>query len=394
MLYPGDLLVQPFPDGRRLILPPHIEHPGELTAHRPPLPALTGIRFLAALYVVLFHSRLPVLLEAHHAHPLALFLGNGALAVVLFFLLSGMILSYTYQGQIESIGGVRRFYEARIARVWPLYVISLGLSSLFNHTTPPLGVALATLCMIQAWNPFNTEMAGAWNFVCWTLSTEALFYLIFPFAQRWLERRNMSVHVAVLIGLLVLSIGLRTSLHGFNSELQWSYVPLAVIHVPEFLVGVCIGNLFNRRRVTLPRALPLPIGLWTTLAALATLSCLCSSNGWAKALCPLGFAALIYGLAVESSPLQWLLSRRILLIAGKISYGVYLLQWPVKSAANIIASRYQLAASGTFPLYIVLLLVVSCAGFFGVEEPSRKLLRAAFSIWERARGKTIELRQT
>ena len=380
---------------RTSVSPPRLTEAGDLTAHRPALPALTGVRFFAAFYVVLFHSRLPQVLDARHAHWAANFLGNGALAVVLFFLLSGMILSYTYQGQIESSRGVRRFYESRFARVWPLYVVSLLLSSLLDHTTPSPAIAVATLCMVQAWNPLDTSMAGAWNFVCWTLSTEALFYLIFPFVQRWLERRSTRLQVGTLVALLLLCVGLRTSLHGFSSGPQWLHVPLALIHVPEFLIGVCMGNLFNRQRAA-GRAgpLPLPAGLWTTLAALATVVCLCFSEGWITALCAASFAALLYGLAAESSPLQRLFSTRLLLVSGQISYGVYLLQWPVKAAANLLSNHLHLSTSATFPLYIVLLLAVSAAGFFGVEEPGRKLLRSGFSRWERARGQALELRRT
>ena len=371
---------------------PQLTGARDLTLRRPALPALTGIRFFAAFYVVLFHSRLPLLLQSHHAHWAANFLGNGALAVVLFFLLSGMILSYTYQGQIETRSRVRRFYEARFARVWPLYVVSLVLSSLLDHTTPPPGTALATIGMVQAWNPWDTSMAGAWNFVCWTLSAEALFYLVFPFAQRWLEHRSAQVQAGVLAALLVLSVSLRTSLHGFSSGPQWLHVPLALIHVPEFLIGVCLGNLLLRQSAA-NRSLPYSRfpGLWTTVAALATGACLCSSEEWITALCAVGFAALLYGLAAESSPLRWLLSTRLLLLCGQISYGVYLLQWPVKAAANLLSVHLRFPVGATFPLYLVLLLAVSAAGFFGVEEPARKLLRTGFLHWEQARRRAPEL---
>jgi len=143
-----------------------------LTTHRRSLLALTVIRFFAAFYVVIFHSRVGGSLFERGHYAAAYFFMSGYLAVPLFFLLSGFILAYTYEGQMEQRGDFRRFWEARFARIWPVYAISLLLSSVPGLVFPPLGVAVATLCMVQAWNPFNAGMAGAWNFVCWTLSVK------------------------------------------------------------------------------------------------------------------------------------------------------------------------------------------------------------------------------
>src|SRR5579863_596949 len=94
---------------------------------RPPLQALTGVRFLAAFYVVLFHS-LPWLRNKYQVpETLQIFLGNGYLAVSLFFILSGFILAYTYEGQIEGSRNLFRFWQARFARIYPVYFLSLLL---------------------------------------------------------------------------------------------------------------------------------------------------------------------------------------------------------------------------------------------------------------------------
>ena len=373
--------------------PPRLNLPSDLTAHRKPLPALTGIRFLAALLVVLYHSHLPEVLAAHGMKPAAYLIRNGAIAVLLFFLLSGFILAYTYQGQIETRSDLRRFYEARFARIWPLYAVSLLLSTLVNHTTPPAEIAAPVLLMVQAWNPWNGLMAGAWNFVCWTLSTEALFYLLFPFLQRWLERRSPGAMGLVLGGMMLLSVGLRTGLCVYNAyPLEWTHIPLAAIRVPEFIIGVCLGNLFNRHRANglqtdTARLLPTPPAVWTTLAALASVLLLCFPESWRTAMCVVSFSALLYGLAAEDSPLERLLRTRRLIVGGQISYGVYLLQWPVKGASNLLCDRAAIASPAMrFGLNVMLLLLVSAAGFFWVEEPARKLIRSGFARLERGRS--------
>ena len=91
------------------------------------LPALTSIRFLAALTVVLSHfTELGLLNLPKWFFD---FVDGGRPAVSLFFVLSGFILTYTYRKTIGTEGPAR-FYVARFARIYPVVLLSLGLSAL------------------------------------------------------------------------------------------------------------------------------------------------------------------------------------------------------------------------------------------------------------------------
>jgi peptidoglycan/LPS O-acetylase OafA/YrhL len=118
------------------------------------------VRFFAAFYVVLFHV-LPWLRQKY-ALPgsLQTFLGNGYLAVNLFFILSGFILAYTYDGQIEGKTNRLHFWEARFARIYPVYFLSLVLAFWFERGLS-FGARTAVLLMVQAWNPRTPELTGS-----------------------------------------------------------------------------------------------------------------------------------------------------------------------------------------------------------------------------------------
>lgn len=88
---------------------------------RPHLPALTSVRFLAALYVLVVHFGR----HLFNGTPLADFAYMGSSGVSMFFVLSGFILTYTYEGRPTRPG---RFWWARFARIWPVYLLSLALS--------------------------------------------------------------------------------------------------------------------------------------------------------------------------------------------------------------------------------------------------------------------------
>src|SRR5438067_1929482 len=99
------------------VVQPRARNRPERVAH---LPALTGLRFLAALVVVIDHTGYG---------PLAAMVAPfGGVAVTLFFILSGFILTYTYTRNGTAVhGGWRAFYIARIARVYPLYLLGCAV---------------------------------------------------------------------------------------------------------------------------------------------------------------------------------------------------------------------------------------------------------------------------
>jgi peptidoglycan/LPS O-acetylase OafA/YrhL len=362
--------------------------PAELTAHRSSLKALTGIRFFAAFYVVVFHSRVSELCFEHGHAAAGNFFRNGFLAVPLFFLLSGFILAYTYEGQIEQQGGYRRFWEARFARIWPVYALSLLLSSVPSFAFPPARIALASLLMVQAWNPFDIGMAGAWNFVCWTLSAEALFYLVFPWLQTWIEQLRARTQTVCVALMLVLCVAVNSGVCslGYSPINIARHIPLAVCHLPEFFAGVGMGNLFLHRR-SQPDSDRIfrRHGLWTWLSAILTIALLCRPIGRWTSLVVVAFAALLFGLAAEKTVLSRFLSTRAILLGGGISYAVYLMQMPVKNWGLMLAHRYNVGTNLRLGLNMALLILIALILFKAVEDPARRLLRSLFAQIERRR---------
>lgn len=148
------------------------------------LPTLTGLRFLAALWVVLYHADLffwahPLIPASGMWWPLHTSVDEGYLGVNLFFLLSGFILATVYlDGAGHLMGGLRAYAAGRVGRIVPVYLLSLALAWTFTDLHGhPLATGLATLLLLHAWLPWYPLL---WNSVGWTLSDEAAFYTLFP----------------------------------------------------------------------------------------------------------------------------------------------------------------------------------------------------------------------
>lgn len=342
------------------------------------LPQLTVTRFVAALGIVVYHL-------GRTAWPFAVvpeWIALLHLAVSYFFTLSGFILviAQVRNGQLPETVQAKPFYRNRFARIYPLYVLALGLWVAFNlFSSHPaddveweaLGL---NLLLLQSWVPGYVISC---NYPGWSLSVETFFYAVFP--RRFALYRNKSTGFilisAVLLLVLTLSLTYVLRIQEYGHEL-YSYWPL--LHLGSFVFGVGGGFLFVRHREAL-----LPYRWMFRLGALVLLPAafffLVHYQEWVAlahngALAPLYLLAILgLALSTEEKPL---LGRSILPWLGEISYGMYILHIPLSFFTYGIAARLGSGIGlDPFWLQLALLLAVSAASYQWIEIPARKLIR-------------------
>ena len=365
---------------------------------RQTLPSLTGARFVAAFVVVLFHTVLPRLTGDGAVVRL---LGAGYLGVSFFFALSGFILAYTYLHAGSTLDrSAWPFWRARFARVYPVYLLALGVSAplFLKHwlvdawQTERLGRGVAAIVLspflLQAWWP---SAACAWNCPGWSLSVEAFFYAIFPALGLWLaaRRRDRVLRVGALVWfvallwplayLFVRPDGLATVGRADEGFWLWAlrYDPL--VHVGEFALGIATGLTFLSR-ASAPRSLRfwLPAAMTVVIAVVLAGPAVPYPLLHSGLLAPL-FAVAIYALAWGEGRAARVLAARPVVKLGEASYALYLLHLPITGAFQFAAKRLAIQGAGAWmltALAVVTSIAVSLAVFEYVEEPSRRLLRS------------------
>ena len=230
--------------------------------------------------------------------------------------------------------------------------------------------------MVQAWNPFHVEYAGVWNMPAWTLSTEAFFYLFFPFVLPLLERWSSRVLKTLAVVTVLLIVLGHTMTHAIETLTRRTLLPLPAFRFSEFFVGMLLGLIFLRgRRRQRPSLLPYA-------AVIAILVILAVVNGSWLSLLAVPFTDLIYELAMGDSWLAQLLGNKVFLLLGGASYAIYLLQEPVRSFVHfaITGSTELNTAKGGIDTFLspVVLVLFSIGVFLLWEEPMRKWLRSWF----------------
>jgi peptidoglycan/LPS O-acetylase OafA/YrhL len=360
------------------------------------LGALTSLRFFAAFHVLLFHA-LPWGERLASQQPLvrafALFCSHGFVAVGFFFTLSGFILTYNYPAQGLDR---RKFYLARVARVYPVYL--LGLSSALPffvvrqiktgdlaHGAIELAVALS---LTQAFLP---TLWSAVNPPGWSLSVEAFFYLSFPWLALQLSRFVTSGRRAALAASFAYGCALSAPVLGIalaDSDLSHEDVSLVantlryspVLALPEFAFGIVLGYVHVRglsrasiwRIAALPASVLLAAALATDAVPYILLHC--------GVLLPL-FGVIILRLADETGVPAWLSSHPLQKL-GEASYSLYVLHLSVWIVIKIVLERsgFDVGSAWVFPLVAVSAVAVSLLSHDLVEAPARAWLSRRWAL--------------
>lgn len=369
----------------------------------PQLRALTGLRFVAALHVALYHALRPVLVDVDGAgNPLLTFIANGPAAVTLFFVLSGFVLVQSVGAAGHLDGEQRRvpwraFIAARLARIAPVYllalavVVPLGLAARHRGLVDdPLG-PLSFVLVAAGLQAFVPEAALRWNPPAWSVSAELFFYVCFPVVvvvlARWTTTaRSRFAQTLWLLGLLAPLAYLyldpdhltwpKPGDEGFWLHLV-QFNPL--LRLPEFVVGVVAGLLW-RRGGAIPAQLRGPVVVVAivgsvVVASIAGVPRLLLHNGL---LAP-AYAALIVALSYGEGAVARVLSSSPLQRLGEASYALYLLHVPLLMWAMALTKTS--AAKGLSPTVAVVVVVLAAIPLSllverVVERPARRFLRA------------------
>ena len=347
------------------------EHPARLYE-------IDALRGVAALCVVIFH------LKVMTGHPGGLLgmetafgrWGNAYLwtAVDLFFLFSGFIFAHVYlrNGRIKPGTTVRGYAVARIARIYPLHLLTLLVVATIVWAGVPLAppfdhkvvfydgyhFALNVL-MLQA---SGIEHGFSFNSPAWSLTSEfvcyALFYALARMGGRWL-----------VIG------GLGAIAAGILSHIDPGLLPIPT-RIGRGLVGFFVGVFLHRYRAPLQQ-IPFVI-----VAALSIVTL--SAASWFER------SGINVGVMMALFAWPWVvltclhpLSRRFLRtrtmqFLGDLSYSTYLIHIPLALVfLTLNGGRYFAITDFIWlaPIYLVTLLVIAQLSFTYFEAPMRRRIR-------------------
>lgn len=371
--------------------------------------ALTGLRIVAAVWVVLFHFR-PMLsdISPDFRENLAPVLNCGAQGVDLFFILSGFVLTWNYldrMGRSWSTRETLHFLWLRLARVWPVYLVTMHLAALLvilslhvGHVPLPEANDLTAVSyirqvlLVQLW--FEPFFDGtSWDGPAWSISAEWLAYLLFGVLALVIFRMKLATRARTLMWLAVAAslppvVMLLASGHFYT---PWSWLPRIVT---QFAAGALACAAVRRLRLTdRGRHIAGYVSLLLLVAVVGVLYWFDAhsisgvvendSGGVVDVL----FVPLVITLAVGLGSLPRLLSTRVMVYGGQISFCLYMVHELVHTSWGWAVEQFGLTpwqSDSPWKWNVLGLLAIALALssllYHVVEEPARRWMRRMVDV--------------
>ena len=343
---------------------------------------LTGIRGLAALWVVAMHL---VWNLQNHGVTLANspmernLLQGGSLAVDIFFILSGYVLMLSYEKSID----IPKFLVHRIARIYPLHIFILSLMAIGVIALYNLGFQFSPedrkffnfqslpfyFLLIFVW----FGMPLAWNGPTWSLSTEVGAYLFFPLIRSLIKRLSHRWLQFLVLVLILFQIGFLTIV-GFEVTGAGAFVRTFL----GFSLGMSLRLLHNHQLFSSAKSANILAVILITLIAAGF-----------PGLAALPAALLIFALGNPAASFcHRFLSSAFVVWLGRTSYSIYLIHAPTLIVFLEILKHFHHLENG-FGLAV---FIVSYAGtvllgasvtYLVIEIPSRTAIQGAWKRQQR-----------
>ena len=355
-------------------------------------PAVDHLRAFAALLILFYHGLHLFSFDSRFhrpfdtdswlrsGNPLLGALIEGHIAVSLFMVLSGFILTY---GVLDSDVVWRGFVRNRLLRTYPLFLLLLF-------------VGIAAEPQFFAWMPFLQTIFGLANMpgalvappftvMLWTVAVEWQFYLLFPFLLLVLKpawTKNVLGLVAVVLVFRALAV-----LNGGDvQDLTYSTI---VGRLDQFLIGMWAAWLFKTRPLTARKGALIAVSALVVIVV--ALNVYNAAGGWPttaswKIAWPtveaVACAAFVIGYVAAANSARGLWSR-VLARIGEISYSMYLIHFVV--IQTIVLRGYAVAFTGRATVDALLntvlfalpaMLVLSTLTFTFVEQPFLRMRRS------------------
>jgi peptidoglycan/LPS O-acetylase OafA/YrhL len=311
------------------------------------IPALTGVRALAAYLV--FISHYCYVFDGGFPQLMQRFFGEFHIGVSIFFVLSGFLITFRYYKNFHLTKDWFKLYlKNRVARIYPMYFLLTVCAFIYYFITRdesitrgfshPTAVLIMNITFVRGffYQFWNTGIAQGWS-----LTVEECFYfsapIIFLIAKKY-NKFYLQPLILTAFAVIMVLIFSHVNWYGFFSNFPFVMLFTFFGRCFEFFVGVQLGRIvlnkgFNRtNKITYTYIGFILLFLCVLVMALQPIP-----KGWAAGVeSPAGIivnnyfvciavSLFFYGLLTESTVLKKALANPFVELLGKSSYIFYLI---------------------------------------------------------------------
>ncbi|MBL7933355.1 MAG: acyltransferase [Bacteroidia bacterium] len=343
---------------------------------------LNGFRGLAALSILLFHSRIDCFKT--------LWIG-----VPVFFALSGFLITRILILSKTGPNYFKRFYFRRALRIFPIYYLVLVVSVAWCYASKGSFKLLLYFVLYLQSFPVSLSIEpryfyGRMNYT-WSLSVEELFYFAWPLIVLICSEKALK-KICIVLGLSGLLFKLIPILFFYSSKTDPFVFASLPGSIDALMAGAFLGILSLKKKEDLYSFFPRH-SLQISLLAFSTIFVLYYQNFESAvhfsvfkfllnlAALLLSFTGIAWLISDKSVLAQRLFNNRFMQLTGNISYGLYLYHYLIYIIIWTVAKNFNLNFSSWIflPLQIITTYIVAILSWNLIERPLLKLKNKAFN---------------
>ncbi|EOI2314852.1 acyltransferase family protein [Proteus mirabilis] len=332
---------------------------------------LTSIRFFAAFFVMSSH-----LGYFNNTDLSFIFTNEGYIGVTLFFILSGFILAFSYQDRLnEKKTSVHKFYFARIARIYPIHIITFILAIyLFSLTNFDFGFYFYNISLLHAYIP-DKHAYFSFNMPSWSLSVEMFFYLLFPLLIKINNKNLILLSIASILAKILFPITSGPLVHALM------YIsPFFRLH--DFIIGILLYRYrsifsFNLSALIVTTLQVLSI---SSIFLFVHFSYLIPQSYRYDIYYIIPMSITIFSLSIRGGIIGNIMSNNILVLLGEASFSLYMIHQLVIRYLIDSKLKYNLDNNELLFLMIFLSISLSVIAYKFLEIPLKNITLKLLNI--------------
>jgi peptidoglycan/LPS O-acetylase OafA/YrhL len=323
-------------------------------------PALDGLRGVAILLVFVFHYGGGLRSSNAFVRALGYFTESGWTGVILFFALSGFLITGSLWDSRDERDVLRNFYVRRILRIFPLYYLIVLIALI---AAVARGNRLAELTPVLLYAGFLQNLPGLVTtalqpvsplplFHLWSLAVEEQFYILWPALVLFAGTRSRVLSLSLWIVALSEIFRILTHLPIVPAQFAATFDPFLLTHAGTLALGAALALAVRGPQWQLVERWAVP-SFWAGIA-LYLLSSWQSGSLYLSP--PLQFTAGLLGVGIASTAIipiamragrtRRILSSPPLRFLGRISYGFYVLHIFIEPLIDVLGEHLAHASTG------------------------------------------------